>query len=368
MRKLLLSLFTLISFFSFSQQKHSIARTWIDVMLHMVQEDGQGPTIHARNFFHASGAMYDAWAAYDTKQETYFLGKTKRGYEIPFNTNFKKPSNNIDSLRHIAISYAFYRVMKYRYDDYGSKNRAMGFLYDQFKAFGYNPSYDSIDYENGKPEALGNYIASHIITLGQQDGSKEEDAHEPQVYQATNEVLRPELAGTGILKNPNRWQPIDIVPYIDKKGNDKTLKDWNFVLIPGNTVFLTPFWGEVIPFALPPIQHKKPVHLDPGPPPYINTENTEETEAYRWGFSLVQQYSSVLDPSLPQQWDISPKGITSLDEHLPETFEEYQVYYNNIWKNSRKKKAIKNPITKKVYKKNIVKRGDYTREIGRAHV
>ena len=358
-RKLLLG-FIIISNLSFAQQKKSVARTWIDVMLQMVKEDGQGPTIHARNFFHTSAAMYDAWAAYDKTQSTYFLGKTKRGMKISFNPNFKKDSKNIDSLRHIAISYTFYRIMKYRYDDYGSKGRSMDYLTNQFEAFNYNASYRDTDYENGKPEALGNYIAKQIIELGKIDGSNEEDRHEPIAYDPVNKNLRPDLPGTGKLNNPNRWQPINIVPYIESKGYDKTLKDWNHLLIPGNTQFLTPFWGDVLSFSLPKNANDKPIHFDPGPPPYINTNEQTATDAYRWGFSLVQRYASHLDPNLTDFWDISPKGITNLKEHLPNTLEEYQTYYNRVERNERSG-SVKNPITKKKYTKNLVKQGDYCR-------
>ena len=362
MKKSILVITLLLQSIAWSQSQPSVARTWVDIMLQMVREDGQGPTIHARNFFHATGAMYDAWAAYDAKQPNYFLGKTKRNIEIPFNPNFKIVSKNIDSLRHIAISYAFFRVMKYRYEDYGSKGRSMDYLTEQFSAFGYDIDNHDTDYINGSPEALGNYIAEQIIALGQQDGSNEEDRHELMNYEPVNPNLFPEQPGVGKLKNPNRWQPIDIVPYITKKGNDKTLKDWNYLLIPGNTQFLTPFWGEVLPFALPKNQSQKPVHLDPGPPPHFNPNNEKETEAYRWGFSIVQNFASKLDPTKTKLWDVSPRGITSMKGHIPSSLDEYKNYYEKVRTNQRKPFS-KNPITKKPYAKNKVKQGDYCRVI-----
>src|SRR3990172_1672206 len=49
----------------------SVAREWDDQLLHAISLDTARPTVHARNLFHLSTAMYDAWAAYDTTAATY---------------------------------------------------------------------------------------------------------------------------------------------------------------------------------------------------------------------------------------------------------------------------------------------------------
>lgn len=361
MKHLIYVLCLLSSALSFGQDNNSIAREWIDTMLEMVKEDGQGPTINARNFFHVSAAMYDAWAAYDIKQPTYFLGKEKNGTTIAFNSHFKRVSKNTDSLRNIAISYAAFKILKTRYDEYGSKGRTIDVLLATFEK--HNFKYNThIDYENGSPEALGNFIAEQILKYGQTDGSKEEDRHEPDKYQPKNNKLLPETPGVEGLKTPNHWQPIYINKYVVKKGYDKTLKDWNQLLIEGNVDFLTPFWGQVQSFALPSESKEGAIHFNPGHPPYINTGIEQETEAYRWGFSLVQRFSSKLDPYNSKIWDISPKGITNLDDYLPIGEKAYKTYYTNV-ENNKRKKQTKNPITKKVYPKNLVKQGDYCRVI-----
>lgn len=352
---------TLLSIhFCFAQDRRSTARKMIDLMLGMVVEDGQGPTVQARNFFHTAAAMHDAWAAYDSSQSTYFLGKEYHGFELPFDPDFKKVSKNIDSLRNIAIMYAGYGVIYGRYNEYGSKGRTIDYLTSQMDSLGYSIGYKKDDYQKGSPEALGNYIANYIIELGANDNSREEDRHESEDYYGVNKNLRPELPGTGGLNDPNRWQPIDIKYYIDSKGYDKTLKEWNYLLIPGNTQFLTSYWGEVLSFALP--RSEKNLHFDPGSPPLLDAKDSISTEEYRWGFQLVQDMSGYLDPKKTGIWDVSPRGITSMDDHLPSTFEAYQQYYTNI-KNNHRKKAVKNPFTKKRYSKNLVKQGDYCRVI-----
>ncbi|MFM2394358.1 MAG: hypothetical protein RLZZ546_2340, partial [Bacteroidota bacterium] len=47
-----------------SQSGHSIARQWNELMLLSIKSDLARPTVHARNLFHTSAAMYDAWAVF----------------------------------------------------------------------------------------------------------------------------------------------------------------------------------------------------------------------------------------------------------------------------------------------------------------
>ena len=43
----------------------SVARVWDEALLDAIRRDVPAPTVHARNLFHTSAAMWDAWAAYD---------------------------------------------------------------------------------------------------------------------------------------------------------------------------------------------------------------------------------------------------------------------------------------------------------------
>ena len=44
--------------------QQSIARQWDEVLLDAIRRDTPRPTVHARNLFHLSGVMWDAWRAY----------------------------------------------------------------------------------------------------------------------------------------------------------------------------------------------------------------------------------------------------------------------------------------------------------------
>ena len=43
----------------------SVARRWDEALLDAIRRALPAPTVHARNLFHTSAAMWDAWAAYD---------------------------------------------------------------------------------------------------------------------------------------------------------------------------------------------------------------------------------------------------------------------------------------------------------------
>ena len=54
----------------------SIARNWNEALLFAIRNDFARPTVHARNLFHASAAMYDSWSLYSNSPSLYFLGRT----------------------------------------------------------------------------------------------------------------------------------------------------------------------------------------------------------------------------------------------------------------------------------------------------
>ena len=52
---------------------HSVARVWNEALLHAIERDTPAPTVHARNLFHVSAAMWDAWAAYDPQADGWLV-------------------------------------------------------------------------------------------------------------------------------------------------------------------------------------------------------------------------------------------------------------------------------------------------------
>ena len=94
-----------VAFFSQAlAAQHSIAREWNEALLQSMREDLARPHVQARNIFHFSVAMYDAWAAYDDEASPYLLGKNVNGFTCPCN-NFPKPAD-VEAARKEAMSYA----------------------------------------------------------------------------------------------------------------------------------------------------------------------------------------------------------------------------------------------------------------------
>ena len=98
-----------------AQAQHSVAREWSEVLLEAIRNDFARPTVHARNLFHTSAVMYDAWAAYEPGSDTYFLGDSLGNYFCPF-TGVAIPAN-VKAAQEEAMSFAAYRLMKHRFQN-----------------------------------------------------------------------------------------------------------------------------------------------------------------------------------------------------------------------------------------------------------
>jgi hypothetical protein len=93
----------------------SVAQVWNEVLLEGIRNDFARPTVHARNLWHSSAAMYDAWAAYDDTASTWLLGKSQAGYDCSYTPpDFPR---DVQLAREEAISFAAYRIVRHRFRD-----------------------------------------------------------------------------------------------------------------------------------------------------------------------------------------------------------------------------------------------------------
>lgn len=338
-------------------QEPSVARRWNEVMLEAIREDLARPPVQARNLFHVSMAMWDAWAAYDTlNADTYLLGKTVGNYTCFFE-GVAVPAD-LQEARKKAMSYAAYRVLSRRFQN--SPN-AVGSI-QRFRILmgelGYNWTVSSNNYQSGDPAALGNYIGDCVTFYGFSDGANESGNYSNLNYEPVNPFLSPDLPGNPALLDPNRWQPLNLLNAVDQQGNP----------IPGLQKFQSPEWGRVVPFAL--VDSQKTVYqrnnvnwnvyLDPGPPALLDTvDGGGDSGVYKWNHNLVSIWSSHLTPGDGVIWDISPASIGNTSWH-PNTFQEYQDFYKLDGKVPVLGRPM-NPKTGQPYQPNLVPRGDYTR-------
>ena len=350
----------LISFLSNAEAQHSVARQWNEVLLEAIRGDYARPTVHARNLFHTSVAMYDAWSVNGDSSSTYILGKRVNGYPCSFEGVATPP--DILEAREEAISYAAYRLLSHRFQNSPGAERSLARFDSLLSVLGYDSSIVSTDYLTGTPAELGNYIARCLIEFGLQDGSNEQNEYNNLYYEPVHPPLIPVLPGNPLITDPNRWQPLTLEVFIDQAG----------IVIPGDTtLFLSPEWGRVAPFALTASDlniydrdgDEYWVYHDPVEPPKIDsTDMSGSSEEYKWGFSLVSIWSSMLDPNDSVMTDISPAAIGNLNIFdFPLTVEGLPDFYDLFNGGDYSPGHIVNPYTGLAYEPQIVPMGDYTR-------
>lgn len=259
----------------------SVARAWNEATLHAISRDFPAPTVHARNLFHSSAAMWDAWAAFDDQAAGYFVDIEMSGRS---------------RAREVAISFAAYGVLRARYalSDGGSESLAE---FDQLMS---DLCLDPKTPDRDDPETaagLGHLIATTILTQTRDDGSLEREAYLSPDYRAVNEPLVVAESGT-VMVDPNRWQPLFLTKAVTQNG---------IPLPSGLQTFVGAHWGHVTPFALD--ADPSGVSIDPGPPPHIGDPACAAAVIEVLGLSghLAADGSSMIDIS-PASNGANPLG------------------------------------------------------------
>lgn len=336
----------------------SVARIWNEALLEAIRKDYARPTVHARNLFHTSIALYDSWAIYDEQASPYLIGNTVHGYKSILDEFTSLEDKEVSVKK--TMSYAAYRLLTHRFKNSPGGEKSLARFDLIMNQLGYDTSITSIDYKTDNAAALGNYIGQNLINFGLTDGSNEANNYENKFYEPINPPLNLDFSGETGIVDANRWQPLTFDTFIDQSGN----------LIPGATPsFLGPEWGNVLPFALKDkttLQrngNNYTVYHIPEMPPQldVNSQNLSN-DLYKWNFSLVAKWSSHLDATDGVMWDISPKTIGNIDfELFPKEAADYLNFYNYEDGGDISKGHGLNPVTGEPYQTQIVPRGDYAR-------
>ena len=313
---------------------HSVARLWNEQLLDAIRIDIPKPPAHARNLFHLSVAMWDAWAAYSP---------TAVGYRV----KEKAAAVDVQAARDEAISYAAYRLLQHRfppgYFDIDGKpchpNAATSqAAFDaQMQELGYDASFTSTSGDS--PAALGNRIAAAVIAYGASDGANEGAGlcyPDDTGYSPVNPELIFKIAGVGNLIDPNHWQPLAFDFFVTQNG------------IPiGQSIqrFVGVGWGDVLPFALGPADANPStgLPLDPGPQPRLGGPGDE---ILRDAMVELIRWSSRIDTTQEAELNVSPG-----------------VAFNNSLGADDGTGYAKNPVTNQPYAPNVVNRADYQRVV-----
>ncbi|WP_138434880.1 FG-GAP-like repeat-containing protein [Winogradskyella algicola] len=338
----------------------SIARLWNEALLEAIRDDFARPTVHARNLFHTSVAMYDAWAIYDDTATPYLIGNTVNDFTTVLEEFI--PNEDLDTSVNKTISYAMYRLLTHRFQNSPGLEETQARFDLLMEKLGYDINNTSLLYEDGDAAALGNFIAQSVIDYGLQDGSREATGYDNAYYEPANQAYALDDNDNPPIQDPNRWQPLGLDSFIDQGGN----------IIDSNVPpFLSPEWGNVYSFALKEedkVTYQRDgnnyhVFHDPSDPPYISmTEENPSSDAYKWGFSMVSVWQSHLDQTDGVMWDISPNSIGNVDiSTFPTNYADYPAFYDVFNGGTNSNGHTINPITGNPYEVNMVPRGDYAR-------
>ncbi|MDB5218148.1 MAG: Alkaline phosphatase [Myxococcaceae bacterium] len=289
----------------------SVARRFNEQILWAIRRDLPRPTVHARNLFHMSAAMWDAWAGYDTKAKGVFVDE-------------RHTDADLEKARRTAIAYAAQAVLAHRYKPAVGGAVTLACLRAVMADLGYdaNDTHDTGD----DPIAFGNRVAHTIIAQGAKDGANEAEDYKDSSYEIVNPPLVYDGPGT-TMKSPAVWQPINLSVAATQNG---------IILPAGVQGYIGAGWGGVTPFAM-----KRAGNLakwpDPGPVPKLGAPMKE------WVVEVIRKTAS-FDPADPTTMDISPG-----------------VFGHNALGANDGKGWTKNPVTGTPYPPQVVRRGDFAR-------
>jgi hypothetical protein len=291
----------------------SIARRWDEQILGAIRRDLPRPGVHARNLFHTSIAIWDAYATYDAAAVGYLAHE-------------KLSATDLAAAREEAISYAAYRVLSHRY----AKAIGGGVSQACFDAFmqklGYDPSDDG---DHGStPRALGNRIGHAVIEAFAEDGANEANNYaDTDDFEPDSPNLIVDRPGSHAV-DPTLWQRLVLAKAETQNG------------IPTNAgaqAYIGGHWGKVKPFAL---SRSKPgqAYLDVGTLPSKLDDDLVAAAVD------VLRRTSWLDVSDDTTIDVSPGALG-----------------NNPLGTNDGHGHPKNPSTGKTYASHPVKRSDFGR-------
>lgn len=289
----------------------SIARRWNELLLDSIRRDLPRPGVHARNLFHASVAMYDAWAAFDPEADGYVVRE-------------KATAEDPESAREIAISHAVRRVLAHRYGPAIGGGVSLA-CYEAFMVhLGLDPADDRI--EGDDPAALGNRIGQAVVDAFRDDGANEAaDYADTTDYMPANAPLLVDRPGTRC-EDPSKWQELNLAQGETQNG----------IIVPGHQAYIGANWGEVQPFALTGGEGR--LYHDVEVVPAIDSPEMDA-----WVLDVIRRTAD-LDPDDGATLDISPAG-----------------YGNNPLGTDDGTGHALNPVTARPYERNVVPKGDFTR-------
>lgn len=238
----------------------SMARRWNEQALAAIRRDLPRPTVHARNLFHLSGAMYDVWAATQLQADGVLVRE-------------KRALNSLDR----ALAGAAYEVLERRYA------KAIGGAVSSacFRAFATRVGADPSTPDGADADVtFGREVGRAWLAAYRDDGANEAaDYADPSGYQSVNPALAIDEPSVE-LNDPSRFQLLNLSVAAAQNG---------LILPAGVQRYIGPHWGNVTPFALSRASDAGP-WVDAGVPPAF-----EDPAMVDWVVEVIER-TAELDP------------------------------------------------------------------------
>lgn len=287
----------------------SIARRWDEQALDAIRRDTPNPGVHARNLFHLSGAIWDAWVGYQPD------GGAGRGYLV----DERQRAENVAAARDEAISHAAFTLLSHRY----RKSTGGAVSEACFRAL-----LDRLGYEEDSrsaPATFGRRVAEAWIEAGLDDGANERGGYADTTgFISVNPPLDIDAPGT-VMVDPGVWQPLQLEVAITQNGQNAGS---------GVQQYIGAQWGNVRPFAM---AKEGALYHDPGPFPAFGPELDDAV------VEVIRLSSQMEDDELV---DISPGALGN----------------NTLGSNDGTGHPV-NPATGVPYEPEPVRRGDFGRVV-----
>ena len=293
----------------------SMARQWNEQVLAAIRRDVPMPGVHARNLYHLSALLWDAWAAYEPDALGLF-----------YTDKIALPEAARRAAQEEAMSYAAFRLLRHRYQNSRGRLVTYSCLDTMMTLHGFDP--DFVSTAGDSPAALGNRLAEQLIAHGMQDGALEHQGYlDPTHYISPNPVLFVDEPGIDVV-DPDAWQYLDIS--VAETQNGLPLTDTR-------QPYIGPHWGDVVPFAL-----QRPA---PGAPYFDLAPGPRFSDP-----AMVDWVVQVLD--LSRRMDIESGVMIDISPG---------AYGNNPLGSDESPGHPVNPITGEPYAPNMVLEGDFGR-------
>ena len=265
----------------------SVARRWDEALLDAIRRALPNPPVHARNLFHTSVAMWDAWAAYDPTANGYIVKEKADGVD-----DVDGGPRRGDQLRRLPGA-----------DRRGSSRPSAAPTRCRSSPTSWTrcATRSTVTTTDGDTPGRGRATGSPppCIAYGMADGSNQANGYAAPDYKPVNDAARRRRAG----HDDDGPQPLAAAPDrahdLARTGSRSTN---------GVQQAVGPHWGHVRGLRASRTAAPDGVPMDPGPPPQLGgTRRTDQ--AYKDQAVEVIRRSSQLDAATDATIDISPGAI-----------------------------------------------------------